>query len=171
VVLHKQQSMQQLRSFAAWLPPHAQLVRSISTNAHLQLFDLLRFDFNHRQFAAMGQQVHDTLRGAAAAAAARVTPHPPALAAASAAKAAPAVCGSAAIAALVHPQQQQQRQRWRLASFSCDLPGAAGMLDALPAHSLTRLELSLTESRGTSLKGLVAALARLTNLQQLKLVT
>jgi hypothetical protein len=67
-----------------------------------------------------------------------------------------------------HLQQQQQQQHdWRLASFSCNLSGAAGMLAALPAHSLTSLDLGITNSYDTSSKELAAALARLSSLQRL----
>jgi Leucine-rich repeat (LRR) protein len=68
-------------------------------------------------------------------------------------------------------QQQQQQRGLRLVSFTGDLPGMPGMLAALPAHSLTQLELDLSFSRVLSGPGLAAALARLSNLQQLSLST
>jgi hypothetical protein len=173
VVLNKQQSLSQMRSFAAWLPTHAHLVRSISAEVQLQRIDVVSWDFSNPQSVALGQQLHEAL-SAAAAATAQFARTPPPPAAAAATEAAPAACESAAAAALVAPQQQQQQQqqqRWRLARFSCDLPGAAGMLAALPAHSLTCLELGLTQSSTANLNDLPAALARLSNLQQLKLVS
>jgi hypothetical protein len=166
VVLHKKQSVPQLRSFAAWLPKHAQLVRSIHAHMHLNMLDIVNREHNG---VAMGQQLQKALRATAAAAAWDAATQPsPAAAAAAAAQEAPAAGSSATVAALAAPCRQQQ-QRWRLASFSCNVPGAAGMLAALPAHSLTHLELGLAHSRSMSLKEVPAALVRLSSLQQLKL--
>jgi hypothetical protein len=147
VELHIQQGLQQMQSFAAWLSMHAQLVRTISSKIQPQQLESVTLTrCSWRQLEAMGQQVRKALRGAAAAQVART---PPAATAVSAA----AAGGTAATASLARLQQQQQ-QRWRLASFSCDLPGAAGMLAALPAHSLTHLELDLTDSGSASLNNL-----------------
>jgi hypothetical protein len=65
--------------------------------------------------------------------------------------------------------QHQQQRGLRLVSFTGDLPGMPGMLAALPAHSLTQLDLDLLLTSVLSGPGLAAALARLSNLQHLSL--
>jgi hypothetical protein len=166
VVLNKKSSIPQLRSFAAWLPKHAQLVRSIHADVYLNMFGVVNRD---QECVAMGQQLQEALQAAAAATAAAAAAQgavaQPLPAALSAAEAAPATGSSATDTALAAPYCQQHLQRWRLASFSCNVQGAAGMLDALPAHSLTHLELGLAHSRETSLKELLAGLVRLSSLQ------
>jgi hypothetical protein len=169
VVLHEKQSVLQLRSFAAWLPKHLQLVRSIHAKIDPTMLKLATKEHN---VIAMGQQLQTALRAAAAAAAAaQVADTPPAPAAQAAAEAAPAAGSSAAVTAQGAPrhQQQQQRQGWRLTSFSCNMPGAAGTLAALPAHSLTHLELGLPPG-GSGLGRALASLLPLQGLQHLDLL-
>jgi hypothetical protein len=163
-VLNHKASKPQLRSFAAWLSQHAQLVRSIHAIVHPIVFGVKNRD---QECVAMGQQLQEALRAAAAAAPAAQAVTQASPGAASAAET--AYAGTSATVTALAASCCQQQQRWRLASFSCDLPGAAGMLAALPAHSLTHLELGLTHSRSFSPKELPAALARLSSLRQLKL--
>jgi hypothetical protein len=59
----------------------------------------------------------------------------------------PAASSAVAAPATEQQQQQQQQQRWRLASFSSNLSGAAALLPVLPAHSLTHLDLELQGGR------------------------
>jgi hypothetical protein len=87
---------------------------------------------------------------------------------------------AAAAAAVAAGQQsaaadeQQQQQPVRLPNFRnatmINMAGTAGMLAALPAHSLTRLDLTTSEwQRPVNSAAVSAALARLSNLQQLRL--
>jgi hypothetical protein len=169
----------QLCSFIEWLPKHAALVQRIC--AKMPAF------CNYQLWAASGEMLQQALQTAAApapAAAAEALPQ---------AAAAQPITVSAALASISmpgklpyfqqqqqqqqdlkqrHPQQQQPQCGWRLASFSCNLPGAAAMLDALPAHSLTHLELGVSHSGITSsAEQVAAALARLSNLQRLIITT
>jgi hypothetical protein len=70
-------------------------------------------------------------------------------------------------------RQQQQQQSLRMTSYRSGClskPGAVDTLSALPAHSLTQLDLSLGTERGTvDAAAVSAALGRLSSLQQLRL--
>jgi hypothetical protein len=76
----------------------------------------------------------------------------------------PAEGGAAAICLR---QQQQQQPRLRLASFSSDSLCDASMVAALPAHSLTHLDLDVGPEDTFDAPALFAALAQLSSLQQL----
>jgi hypothetical protein len=66
--------------------------------------------------------------------------------------------------------QPQRQPGLHLASFrfSGDEPGVADIVAVLPAHSLTRLSMSLVSSKSVDAAALSAALARLSSLQQLQ---
>jgi hypothetical protein len=64
--------------------------------------------------------------------------------------------------------QPQRTPGLHLASFSGDGPGVADIVAVLPAHSLTRLSMSLVSSKSVDAAALSAALARLSSLQQLQ---
>jgi hypothetical protein len=72
--------------------------------------------------------------------------------------------------AVNQPPQQQQLLGLRLASFT-GFPGDSSILETLPAHSLKRLLLDFRHSSHIGGPALSAALARLSNLQQLRLST
>jgi hypothetical protein len=68
-----------------------------------------------------------------------------------------------ALTDVVHQQQQQQQLLGlRLASYA-GFPGDTNTLAALPAHSLTHLDLNFKYSSGIGGAALSAALARLSN--------
>jgi hypothetical protein len=92
-----------------------------------------------------------------------ITPAP--AAAAAAAPAAAAAAGQGVVASSF-PQQE----RLRLTSFTSNLK-PAGLLGALPAHSLTALHLSPIDSLGADGRALSALLARLSSLKQLILAS
>jgi hypothetical protein len=86
---------------------------------------------------------------------------------------APAATPAAAAAAAASGQGvvagfSQQQGRLRLTSFTSNMR-AAGMLRALPAHSLTELHLSPLDSIGVDGRQLSALIARLSSLKQLSL--
>jgi Leucine-rich repeat (LRR) protein len=66
-------------------------------------------------------------------------------------------------------QHQQQQQRLRLASFSTDWLGTSATIAALPAHSLTRLDLTFPYTDVPKSEAMLAALAQLTSLRQLRM--
>jgi hypothetical protein len=68
------------------------------------------------------------------------------------------------------PPPQQQLLGLRLASFT-GFPGDSSILETLPAHSLKHLDLDFRHSSHIGGPALSAALARLSNLQQLRLST
>jgi hypothetical protein len=68
---------------------------------------------------------------------------------------------------LHHHHQQRQQQQLQLTSFSSDLLGTPGVLAALPAHHLTHLVLRYSAETIAAVHAMTAALAQLTNLQQL----
>jgi hypothetical protein len=93
-------------------------------------------------------------------------------AAAAAAQRAAAAAG--ALAGQQQQQRQQQQQGLRMTSYRSGClskPGAVDILSALPAHSLTQLDLSFGLEGGGALDAAAvsAALARLSSLQQLRL--
>jgi hypothetical protein len=158
-------TLPQLRSFALWLPKHVQLVKSVAGNVGL----LCGRD---KDLTSLGEVLRQALQAAAAAAAAAHLDDTAPQRGPAAVPAAAGVSASSSGVMSANPQQQQQQQQqqqgWRLGSFSCDMPGAAGMLAALPAHSLTHLDLDVRLSGDMmTADGLSAALARLSNLQQL----
>jgi hypothetical protein len=142
--------LSRLRSFAVWLPKHAALVSSITITSPLrnaahqpQNVDGLRWELHLK---AAQQLLQQALQQATA---------PPAAAAA-----------AGQLSAAANPQQQQPLRLPNISSVS--MAGNAGMLAALPAHSLTHLTISELlgpiDSAAAS-----AAIARLSNLQQLHL--
>uniref|UniRef100_A0A383VDI5 Uncharacterized protein n=1 Tax=Tetradesmus obliquus TaxID=3088 RepID=A0A383VDI5_TETOB len=155
-----------LRSFAQWLPKTAALVKSLCTiaqNPAPERVEGLPWALHAEAAMLLLQQA---LQLAAA---------PAAAAGAAAAGSASAVAAAVAPVVLLQQQQQQQQQQGlRLDSFSGNWPGTPELLDALPAHSLTQLQLDLGcpshcaltryEADGTAAS---AALARFSSLQHL----
>jgi hypothetical protein len=165
VVINPRKPLEQLFSFAEWLPNHASLVRSITATAaaafrHLDA-DALS-SISELRINATQQLLQQALQAAAEGAKAGT---------ASARAGAAAALSASSGAGLNNRQQQQQQQRgWRLASFSSNLPGAPDLLQLLPADSLTHLHLNLqpvAAAQRTS-AGL-SHLARLSGLQELHL--
>uniref|UniRef100_A0A383VQ57 Uncharacterized protein n=1 Tax=Tetradesmus obliquus TaxID=3088 RepID=A0A383VQ57_TETOB len=173
VVLDWPPAVPQIQSFSSWLHTHAALVRSIQLTEDEQLTYQRPLGVPGLEGALL--RLQQALQAAALGTAAG-TADTTAIAAAAAA----AANGAAAPAAPRHkeqqqPQQQQLRQSYpQLASFSIGCPTDASVLAALPAHSLTQLDLNLGW-RSLDLQGsfsraaLSAALVRMTNLQQLRL--
>jgi hypothetical protein len=139
-----------LSSFARWLPAHAALVKSITVEFKAMCRPDRSDSMSVDSFIGIAQQLMQ-----------------PAMALAAAHEAVPAAAPAAHNAPLL--QQQQQQRGLRLVSFSGDLPGMPGLLAALPAHSLTRLDLDLWPSAAMSSLRLAAALAGLSSLQHLSL--
>uniref|UniRef100_A0A383W8V2 F-box domain-containing protein n=1 Tax=Tetradesmus obliquus TaxID=3088 RepID=A0A383W8V2_TETOB len=158
VVFKREKLLQQLHSFAQWLPKHAALVKSITATAAINNRGLLE----REQFplATAQQLLQQALQAAAGVADAGCD----AAGADAAAAAQPASSDVGSYNSTQHDQQQQQQQHgWRLASFSSDLPGVSTLLQLLPSHSLAHLHLVLEEPADLS------QLARLSSLQQLHL--
>jgi hypothetical protein len=150
-----------MSSFSSWLSCYAGLVKSLNFQGWLPQ------DSSMAQEAAYAADLRNALLAAmlpAAPAAAEV------ISAAGIADNAVAAADHEALAATANVQQQQQHEVWRLASFSSGASCSLDVLDALPAHSLTALELDMDDNRSTTAgAALVAVLSRLSCLQHLKL--
>jgi hypothetical protein len=148
----------QLRSFALWLAKHAGLVNSITAKTgHLPWNNVVHGLPCDVHVDEAQRVLHQAMQLAG------TMPTPPAAALVSTAAASASSGGNSA----------SQQQGWRLASFSSDLPQRE-LLAALPAHSLTHLDLhtgSCIPYSGVHNSTIAAALSRLSSLQQLKLVT
>jgi hypothetical protein len=147
-------------SFSEWLSKHSQLVRTIRvTSAHRDP-DSEDQDIHGLQQDVHYRAVHKLLQQSLQLAALGSTPRTA------------LEHGAAAATASASAAAAQQRCGLRLVSFSsrCEKPGAVGVLAALPAHSLTSLHLSVEHTGTVDCRGLSAALARLSCLQQLQLV-
>jgi hypothetical protein len=139
--------MAQLQSLANWLRRNAPLVRSmvlqgVAHYAHSVVEDTAALK-------AFPQQLAQALQQAAASAA-----------------------GSSAVAASRSRQQQQQQQQQgglQLVEYTSGFLGSSAVLGALPAHSLTQLDLDWCCGGTTSGPTLSKALVRLSNLQRLRL--
>uniref|UniRef100_A0A383W0X1 Uncharacterized protein n=2 Tax=Tetradesmus obliquus TaxID=3088 RepID=A0A383W0X1_TETOB len=166
------QNMHQLHSFASWLPSHVHLVSSITANKAA----LKRGPDDEANVTATTLYCMHTicaqpllalaLQPAVSAAAAAAAAAPPRDADADADPSTGSQAGDSEQAA---PQQQHVL---RLASFSSNYAGMP-VLQALPAHSLTRLQFDLAglctpdyPGVSTQVSGL---LARLSNLQELQI--
>jgi hypothetical protein len=171
IVIEPGAALLQLNSLVRWLPNHSPLVKSITAKADGRPWSLQYGQPGSQawqaNFQPALQALQDTLQQASNTGAAQAAAAAAAAEAASAAAPSPA----AGVDALHAESQQQQQVRCglHLASFCSDLPWPAGMLDALPAHSLTRLDLNLTVTPEVRGSALAAALARLSCLQQLHL--
>jgi hypothetical protein len=140
-----------LCSFAAWLPRHAALVKGITAFASPYAYD--REDgTTAEQYSAVAHQLLQP-----ALQLARLLP----------AEAAAAGGSASSAKSLEHPHQKQPGLQ--LQRFRSNLPGCAGMLTDLPAHSLTALDLEFQSKIGADGSALSALLARLSSLQQLRL--
>jgi hypothetical protein len=163
-------SLPWLCSFARWLPKHAPLVKKIITYDRGTCLQQVRqhgLDWQSHMEAAR-QILQQALQLAAAPAPAATT-----------------LPIAAAVGSTPIPQQQQQQQQQglRLASFDSDWLVAPAVLAALPAHSLTSLNLDLKYAAaelhmasvpaGLAVAGtaVAEALARLSSLQHLSLGT
>jgi hypothetical protein len=142
-------TLQRQRSFASWLPKHAALVNSITivsdqSNARVRFIQ----GPPSTAEAAAAEELRQALEVAALMPARGDTAAAPSSAADK-------------LASSVH------QGLLRLTSFNTDMPGAAGMLAAVPAHSLTRLEPHLGCDHSIDYAALSAALAQLSKLQQM----
>jgi hypothetical protein len=180
-VMKLDNQLQKLHSFASWLHKHMHVVRSISVFDVRPLGEPPMKGYpapstcTRRDRADAAAQLLQLASEAAAAQRATATTPPPQAAAAAAVSAAPVNRGTATL--LEVPQQQQQRGL-RLASFSTDCLLTPGLLAALPAYSLTRLDLNLqlgleyeNVDNETWLDGpaVAAALAQLSSLRELRI--
>jgi Leucine-rich repeat (LRR) protein len=143
-----------------WLPKHAALVNSITANIeYCDKYDT-HWLYSDSQVDEVQCVLHQALQLAG------TMPASPAALASATAAVSDGLGGNTAA------QQHQLQQGWRLASYSSDMLRAE-LLAALPAHSLTRLDLypgiSCTRS-GEDYSTIAAALARLISLQHLNLV-
>jgi hypothetical protein len=159
VVVDLHSNLLQLRSFSSWLRNHAGLVKSISISNSYQQFTAgsiihgLQAEEHYRTAFGLLQQAMQTAAATAAQSAAG------------------ALAGQTS---QQQQQQQQQQQGLRMSSYRSGClskPGATGVLSALPAHSLTQLDLSFRPEHWCTVDAAAvsAALARLSNLQQLRL--
>jgi hypothetical protein len=144
-------------SFGSWLSKHAAIVRSITANverpAREGYDELVRRQSQHTKIAAAWNCMVSALQQAALAADPGIVP------------------------AASHQRQQQLQQQLCLCSFSSNWVLDARVAEVLPAGSLTQLDLGLPfdvlyfpkEVRKVDGSALSSALARLSNLQQLRL--
>jgi hypothetical protein len=159
VALELPADIQKLKSFSNWLRTHASLVRSIKLDKE----PVVELDKNPGAALLLLQQALEAVAVRTAA----VTP-----ATATATAAAAAAAGPSSSCDQHHPQQQLllQRSCMNLASLSSNFPFGAALVAALPAHSLTHLDLCLASGGSSNdSAALSAALARLTSLKQLRL--
>jgi hypothetical protein len=140
-----------LQGFSQWLRKHACFVSSIKADVpnwkfltRAGVFESLDPEQWRSHFQVMEEMLLQALQLAAEPANTDVLP-------------------SSAAAAAVPEQQGLQ-----FSSFSTGLPGA-DLLAALPAHSLTKLELNYADNSAVDCSALSAALARLSNLRQLSI--
>jgi hypothetical protein len=146
-------TLQRLCSFAQWFAKHAPLVKSITANCHHHLPNDSVHGLPWDQHVTAAQQLlQQALQLAAAWAALQTTA---------------AACTPAA----APPQQQQLQQQHGLhmSSFSSNCLVRADLLAALPAHSLTHLELEFMHSTAPDSAALSAVLAQLSSLKHLEL--
>jgi hypothetical protein len=146
------QRLPQICSLVQWLAKHAPLVKSFTAELRLDSHSLLRSVLSWEQSVQAGQLLlQQALQMTALRAALPPAAHPP------------------AAAALQQQQQQQQQQGLRLSSFVSNCLVTLDLLAALPAHSLTRLEVNFSHSTAMDSATLSSALAQLSRLQQLSL--
>jgi hypothetical protein len=165
VELQLQAPLPQLCSFARWLPKHVQLIHSMTATAE-NLGDTIH-GVPRDQYVEMAQLLLQP---------ALLTPVTPAAHLQQSAASSRAECSTTngdTSAAARHQQQltqqQQQQNPMRLASFSTNWLATPAVLAALPAHSLTCLQLAAEYSSQVDGAALSAAIARLSSLQQLHL--
>jgi hypothetical protein len=140
-----------------WLTKHAPLVKSItaSRGVHTSTVHGLPWE---QHVAAVQQLLQQALQVAVLQAA--VT----------AGKAAVACAPAAPQQQQLQQQQQQQQRGLRLSSFATNCLVTPDTLAALPAHSLTHLDIDLEHSKPMDGTVLSAASAQLSSLQHLSLV-
>jgi hypothetical protein len=156
IELNPEATLPQLCSFAQWLPKHAALVRGITATAVARE----RKDVYGLAWKAHWEVAEQLLQHGLHAAASQ--PHTaPVLAS--------AAMNSRTAAATPSQQLGQRRQGLRLTFFRSDYASTAGVLAALPAHSLTFLELESSHSLPAAGSALPDTLAQLTNLRCLRL--
>uniref|UniRef100_A0A383VXR4 Uncharacterized protein n=1 Tax=Tetradesmus obliquus TaxID=3088 RepID=A0A383VXR4_TETOB len=161
VVLHPDAPHQQLHSFASWLANHAHLVSSITANRTEQLDAALNVRVPADVEVMYQYWGHTMFAQRLLVKALQPAVTPAATAAAAAAAGSPA--GDPEQAA---PQQQQQLLR--MTRFSSNYANPP-VLKALPAHSLTCLQLDASGLLETECPEVPQLLAGLSNLQELQL--
>jgi hypothetical protein len=185
----KKAPVQNLHSFAGWLRKHAHLLQTISVRLDIKEKYTHNCTLRLADAEPAGQLMQRALE-AAAAAVPPATADSTAMTSAAAAAAAAQGIGGTTLANILDsglrlsshdaPKQQQQPQQrgLQLASFSTNCLVFPGVLSALPAHSLTHLDLDLrlfgefraygyqqmTDGDGPAVS---AALAQLSSLRQL----
>jgi hypothetical protein len=162
-------TMPQLCSFTFWMQRHASLVKSLDVPAsEVARPGMIVHGLPMEHHAAAVQQLLQQMLQLAAAA-----PESATSASLLPAPAAATTTSLSDVRACAQQQQQQQQRRLRLVRFSSNMLASSSMLAALPAHSLTRLEMDFAFSSSSSLNGqsMSAALAQISNLQQLQLGT
>jgi hypothetical protein len=183
VVLDTHAPLQQLCSFARWLPPHAWLVNSLTLKSPEPYYSRFKNDdaaCKDNMHAA--QHVLQQALQLAAVVPAVFVGAPPLSTAAAATRLSAAAARAAAACLAGNGTVQQAAQHMRaprglqLACFiTSNRPGddcliTPALLGALPAHSLTRLEFSMPSGRSdVSGQATAAALLQLSNLRQLRL--
>jgi hypothetical protein len=176
ITLPQKAPLKQVCSFARWLPKHAQLLRSITTKVGVHSryctleLDGLMLDSYLDTTQVLLQSAIQLAASGTCNAAQKTLKLPDGInlanklaAAAAAATAQPQLPGVRLM------QQQQQQQRLRLVSFSTDWLGTPATISALPAHSLTHLDLAWPHSETPASEAMVAALGQLTSLRQLSM--
>jgi hypothetical protein len=182
VKIDLQNSLLRWGSFASWLRKHAALVRSIKIIGEAELMaEYAHSPYHDEDDYDYGYSSHEMIRGLHKGTHCRIAQQllQQALELATSQPAAAASPAAAAAAPSSHQQQQQQQQQGlQLASFSCSclaIPGALAMLAALPAHSLTHLDLTLAfslkrfHSGERDVPAVAPLLQRLSSLEHLRL--
>jgi hypothetical protein len=164
--------MPQLCSFTIWMQRHAPLVKSLAVDVpqgEVAHPGMIVHGLPMEHHAAAVQQLLQQMLQLAAAAPESATSASSQLAPAAAAATTTWLCDMS-VRAQQQQQQEQQQRRLRLVAFSSNMLASSRMLAVLPAHSLTWLRMQFAFST-SSLNGPVmsAALAQLSNLQQLQL--
>jgi hypothetical protein len=157
VTLKPAATLLQLCSFMQWLVKHAPLVKSITAIYSCWTSQFTVHGLPWEQYVAAAQQLLQQALQLAASQAATI----------------PAAAARILASSTSQQQQQQQQQRrphgLRLSSFTSNCLVTPDTLAALPAHSLTHLDVELVHSKALDGAVMAAALAQLSSLQHLSL--